>query len=87
MELTTMSDPARFAQAIRRLALETHHTLGHSPSATALRWLSRRIEALASELGDRREGPLGHWLDSLGHEVRVAAVQRARASRLRCLCA
>jgi hypothetical protein len=87
MEINMPSDPARFAQAIRVLALDAHHTLGHSPSAAALRRLSRRIELLASVLGDRRRGPHGIWLDSLGRAVRSAAVQRARASRPRGVCA
>ena len=64
MEINTLSDPARFAQAIRGLARDAHQTLTHSPSAAALRGLSRRIELLASALGDRRGGPLGTWLDS-----------------------
>ena len=63
-------DPARFAQAIRVLARDVHRSRC-SPSA-AVRWrLSRRIEALASSLGDRRGGPLGTWLDNLGREVRI----------------
>jgi hypothetical protein len=74
MEINMPSDPAQFAQAIRGLALDAHHTLGHTPSAAALRRLSRRIELLASVLGDRRGGPHGTWLDSLGREVRAAAV-------------
>ena len=71
MEINTLSDPARFAQAIRALARDAHQTLTHSPSAAALRGLSRRIDVLASVLGDRRGGPLGTWLDSLGREVRA----------------
>ena len=57
MEVDTLSDPARFAQAIRGLAHDAHRTLKHSPSPAALRRLSRRIELLASALGDRRERP------------------------------
>ena len=70
MPIDTLSDPARFAHAIRGLARDAHRTLAHAPSAPALRQLSRRIEHLASALGDRREGPVGAWLDSLGREPR-----------------
>ena len=77
MEVNTLSDPARFAQAIRDLARDAHRTLTHSPSPAALRGLCRRIELLASALGDRREGPLGTWLDNLGRKVRSAAIHRA----------
>ena len=85
MEINTLSDPARFAQAIRGLAREAHQ-LRHSPSEAALRGLTRRIELLASALGDRRGGPLGTWLDSLGQEVRSAAVHRARSYKPMCMC-
>ena len=84
MEINTLSDPARFAQAIRALARDAHRTLTHSPSAAALRRLSRRIELLASALGDRRGGPLGTWLDNLGREVRSAAIHRAGCVPSRC---
>jgi hypothetical protein len=87
MEMSTLSDPTQFAQAIRGLARDAHRTLTHSPSAAALRGLSRRIELLASALDDRRDGPLGTWLDSLGREVRSAAVHRAESSRPMCICA
>ena len=87
METNTLSDPARYAQAIRALALDAHWTLRHSPSAAALRKLSRRIELLSSALGDRRGGPVGTWLGSLGREVRSAAVHRAGSSRPMCTCA
>jgi hypothetical protein len=87
MEINTLSDPARFAQAIRDLALDAHRTLTHSPSSTALRRLSRRIELVSSALGDRRRGPLGTWLDNLGREVRSAAVHRAESARPMCICA
>ena len=87
MEVDTLSDPARFAQAIRGLAHDAHRTLKHSPSPAALRKLTRRIEALASVLGDRRGDPLRAWLDNLGREVRSAAVDRTGASRRMCLCA
>ena len=83
----TLSDPARFAQAIRGLAHDAHRTLMHSPSPVALRKLSRRIEVLSSALGDRRVGPLGGWLDNLGREVRSAAVLRAEPCRRMCACA
>jgi hypothetical protein len=85
MEINTLSDPARFAQAIRALALDAHRTLTHSPSAAALRRLSRRIEFLSSALGDRRRGPLGTWLDNLGREVRSTAVHRVKSSRPMCI--
>ena len=87
METTTLSDPARFAQAIRGLARDAYETLRHSPSASALRELSRRIDVLMGVLGDRRGSPVGTWLDNLGREVRSAAVHRAVASRPMCLCA
>jgi hypothetical protein len=87
MEIHTLSDPTQFAQDIRRLARDAHRTLTHSPSAAALRRLSRRIEHLASTLDDRREGPIGTWLDSLGREVRCAAVHRVESSILMCICA
>jgi hypothetical protein len=76
-EINTLSDPARFAQAIRDLAQDAHRTLKHSPSPAALRKLSRRIEFLSSALGDRRGGPVGTWLDGLGREVQSAAVHPA----------
>ena len=82
----TLSDPARFAEAIRALARDAHR-LRHSPSAEDLWGLSRRIEVLASLLGDHRGGPLGTWLDNLGREVRSAAVHRAGSSRPMCICA
>jgi hypothetical protein len=79
MEINTLSDPARFAQAIRGLARDAHRTLTHSPSSAALRGLSRRIEHLSSALGDRRGGPVATWLNNLGREVRSAAVHRAES--------
>jgi hypothetical protein len=87
MEVNTLSDPARFAEAIRGLAHDAHRTLTHSPSPAALRGLSRRIEVLAAALGDRREVPVRTWLENLGQEVRSAAVHRAGSSRPLCLCA
>ena len=87
MDTNTLSDPARFAQAIRGLARDAHRTLTHAPSPAALWALSRRIEQLASALGDRRGGAPGTWLESLGREVRSAAVHRAGASRRLCMCA
>ncbi len=80
METTALSNPPLFAQAIRGLARDAHRTLRRSPSPAALRELSRRIELLASALGDRRGGPLGIWVDNLGREVRSAAVRRAAPS-------
>jgi hypothetical protein len=82
----TLSDPARFAEAIRALAQDAHQ-LRHSPSAVALWGLSRRIEILASVLGDRRGGPLGTWLDNLDREVRSAAVHLSSSSPPMCICA
>lgn len=87
MEVDSLSDPARFAQAIRGLARDAHWTLRHSPSSVALCRLSRRIETLTAALGDPRRGPLGTWLENLGREARSAAVQRAGASHPMCLCA
>src|SRR5580704_15828278 len=81
METTALSNPPLFARAIRGLARDAHRTLRRSPSAAALRELSRRIELLASALADRRRGPLGTWLDNLGREVRSAAVRRAGSGR------
>ena len=86
MEISTLSDPARFAQAIRAIARDAYQ-LRHSSSEAALWGLSRRIDVLASALGDRRGGPLGTWLDNLGREVRSAAVHRAGTSRQTCICA
>ena len=83
----SLSDPARFAEAIRCLAYDAHRTLTHSPSPAALRKLTRRIEALASALGDRRGGPLGTWLENVGREVRSAAAHRTEASHRTCICA
>src|SRR4051794_25825251 len=80
MEIHTLSDPTRFAEAIRGLARDAHRTLKHAPSATSLGGLSRRIELLESALGDRRRGPVGTWLDSLGREVRSAPVPRVDSS-------
>jgi hypothetical protein len=85
MEISTLSDPARFAEAIRGLAYDAHRALTHSPSPAALGRLSRRIDLLGSALGDRREGPLGTWLDDLGREVRSAAVRRAGSYRPMCV--
>ena len=49
----SLSEPARFAQAVRDLARDAHRTLAHPPSPAAMRQLSRRIELLGSDLGDR----------------------------------
>jgi hypothetical protein len=73
MEVNTLLEPARFAQAIRGLARDAHRTLRHAPSPPALERLSRRIELLSLALGDRPSGPVGVWLDNLGREVRSAA--------------
>ncbi len=86
MEIYTLSDPARFAEAIRALARDAHQ-LRHSHSALALWGLSRRIEVLASVLGDSRLGPLRTWLENLGREVRSAAACRAGSSCPMCICA
>jgi hypothetical protein len=86
MEISTLSEPARFARAIRDLARDAHRMLTHSPSAASLRRLSRRIDVLAAVLGERLGGPIGAWLDSLRREVRAAAVHRARASYFVCIC-
>jgi hypothetical protein len=83
----SLSDPGRFAQAIRDLAYDARRTLKHSPSPAALRELSRRIELLSSVLVDRRRDPLKVWLDNVGREVRSAAVRRAVATSPVCRCA
>jgi hypothetical protein len=87
MEINTLSDPARFARAIRGIARDAHRTLTQSPSAEALWGLSLRIEFLASALEDRPRGPLGTWLDNLGREVRSAAVHEVESPLLMCICA
>jgi hypothetical protein len=87
MKITKLSDPTRFAQAIRGLAQDAHWMLRNSPSPADLRKLSRRIELLSVALGDRSGGPLETWLDSLGREVRSAAVDRAASSGPMCICA
>ena len=87
MKINTLSEPTKLAQAIRDLARDAHQTLTCSPSAAALRRLSRRIELVSSALADRRRGPLGTWLDSLGREVRSAAVHQVGSSRPMCICA
>jgi hypothetical protein len=87
MEITTLSDPAWFAQAIRDLAQEAHDTLTHSPSPAAVRRLSRRIEFLSSTLSHRRRVPVKTWLENLGQEVRSGAIQRATSSRPLSTCA
>jgi len=79
MEVDMLSDPARFAQAVRGLAQDAHRALRRSSSPATLRGLSRRIDTLVAALGDRRRGGLGAWLDNLGREVRLAA-QRAALS-------
>jgi hypothetical protein len=84
MEPHMLLDPACFAQEIRGLALDAHWTLTTSPSPAALRGLSRRIDLLSTALGDRRSGPLGTWLASVGREVRSASVRGARKTRRLC---
>jgi hypothetical protein len=84
MDTRTLSDPPRFAQAIRELARDAHRSLAHSPSPAALRGLSRRIELLSSALDDRPEIPIAAWLVNLGREVRCAAAGRAASSRRMC---
>jgi hypothetical protein len=81
-----LSDPARFAEAIRAVAQDAYQ-LRQSPCAAALQMLSRRIELLTSTLGERRGGPIGTWLDSLEREVRSTAVQQGGLSRSMCICA
>ena len=84
MDIHTLSDPARFAEAIRDLAQDAHETLRSSPSSADLRRVSRRIELLATAAGG---GTIGIWLDNLGREVRSATVRRKRSSRRMCICA
>jgi hypothetical protein len=86
MEISTPSDPARFARAIRDLARDAPRTMTHSPSAASPRRLSRRIDVLAAVLVHLRGGKLAAWLDSLRREVRAAAVHRTRASGLIRIC-
>jgi hypothetical protein len=87
MEMNTLADPARFADAIRSLAQDAHQTLRRSSSPAALRRLSRRIERLSDSLGDLRGAPLGAWLDNLASEVQSATVHRTGAFRPTCQCA
>ncbi len=87
MGIATLTDPARFARALRRLARDAHQARSLPPSATARRRISRRIGLLASALGDRGEGPIGAWLDNLGREVGSSAPRPARPRRILCGCA
>jgi hypothetical protein len=80
-----LSHPARFADAIRALAQDAHR-FRHAPSPAPFQILSRRIETLSSVLGDRRDGPLGSWLNNLGRELRTAAVRRAKSPQRMCTC-
>ncbi|WP_435017578.1 hypothetical protein TA3x_005193 [Tundrisphaera sp. TA3] len=77
-------EPTSFAQAIRDLARDAHRALS-LPSSPATLWhLARRADCLGSSLGDRRSGPPGAWLDSLGRRLRTAALERAGAARQFC---
>jgi hypothetical protein len=87
MHVDTLSDPAQFAQAIRDLARDAHQTLTQSPSAAALRGLTRRIDVLIAVLGNSGGRELRTWLENARREVRAAAVHRAPLSRSLCLCA
>lgn len=87
MEINTLSDPTRYAQAIRELAQDAHRTLRHSPSSAALRSLSRRLKLLSSARGDLRDAPVGAWLNGLGRQVHSAAAQRAGSYHPMCICA
>jgi hypothetical protein len=80
-----LSNPARFAEAIRALSRDAHR-LRHSPSAAALWGLVRRIEVLESVHGELQGGPVGTWLHNLGREVRSAAAHRAGSTRPMCIC-
>lgn len=73
--INTLSDPVRFAQALRGLAADAHRELrlAKTPSPAVLRDLTRRINRLSCALGDRREGPLATWLDNVARQVRSAA--------------
>jgi hypothetical protein len=76
VEIDTLSDPARFARAIRGLARDAHETLTHSPSPATFRGLTRRIDVLGAALGDRRGGPVGTWLDTpLSRNRRIVTSQ------------
>ena len=78
MEINTLSDPARMAQAIRDLARDAHR------HADALAIPGGPAKALPTHrtpyVRPRRppRGPLGTWLDNLGREVRSAAVAPGR---------
>ena len=82
----TLSDPARFAEALRALAQDAYQ-LRQSPCAAARQMLFRRIELLTSTLGERRGSPIGTWLDNVGREVRSTVVQSGGLSRSMCICA
>ena len=84
MEVDMLSDPARFADAIRSVARDAHRTLAETPSPAALRRLSRRIARLSCALGDARGGPLDAWLESLGRVVWSAARRRVPAPTTPC---
>jgi hypothetical protein len=87
MEITTLSDPVWFAQAIRDFAQEAHDALTHSPSPAALRRLAWRVEFLASTLGHRPTVPVKTWLENLGKMVSSRAVHQAGAPRVTSICA
>jgi hypothetical protein len=78
----SLSDPARFARALRTLARDAHRALGQDPDPAALRALRRRADALASALGDRRGGPLAAWLDGLRRELRAASLRAGACGAL-----
>ena len=97
---STLSDPARFAQAIRDLAYDAHRTLKHSPSPAALRGLARRIEAASTShprgsprepgrdlaVQPRARGAVGRRSPSQGHTVpcAFAGSQATRGGPLTC---
>ena len=86
MDIDTLSDPARFAQAIRDLARDAHETL------TALALRGGPAGALPPHRGARvrprrSRGPARDLAGNLGQEVRSATVRRDETSRTMCLCA
>ncbi|WP_165223100.1 hypothetical protein [Aquisphaera insulae] len=83
MNPNTLSDPSVFAQAVRDVARDAYR-LRNSPATASVRVISRRIEALAEALGDRREGPLGIWLKNLGREVRKIPIPDRPPTRSGC---
>ncbi len=81
----SVSDPARFARAIREVARDAHETLTHPAPPRAFRELSRRIEILLNALGENQGAPVRAWLERLGRDVDLSAKARHRSCRAFCL--